>query len=137
MNCPKCQSVDRVKNGKFKEVQKYKFKGCGCQYTRSTARGRPLEQKLLAITLYLHGLSITSIAKIFGVSAPGVLDWIHRYARKNYEKLEPQGDSVVLELDEMWHYLEKKRESSGSGKCWILLQDSYLNGNVVVEVQKP
>ena len=53
MNCPKCQSVDRVKNGKFKEVQKYKFKGCGCQYTRSTVRGRPLEQKLLAITLYL------------------------------------------------------------------------------------
>ena len=135
MQCPKCQSKTKVKCGFVKEVQRYKCKSCGCQYTRLTRRGRPLEQKLLAVTLYVHGLSLSAIAKLFNVSTPGILDWVRRFAREHYEKLEPQGSSVVLEMDEMWHYLGKKRKNSGSGKCWILLPETCLNGNVVIEVR--
>ena len=89
MHCPKCQSDHKVKCGFVKNIQRYKCKQCGCQYTRSTPKGRPVEDKLLAVTLYVHGLSLNTIAKLMHVSTPGVLDWVRRYAKKHYEKLEP------------------------------------------------
>ena len=115
MHCPKCQSTQKVKCGFVKDKQRYKCKECGCQYTRSTPRGKALEQKLLAVTLYVHGLSLNAIAGMMGVSTPGVLDWVKRFAKAHYEKPAPQGDAVVLELDEMWHFIQKKN------KCWVCL----------------
>ena len=67
MNCPKCNSKARVRCGFVNSVQRYKCKECNCQYTRSSARGRPLAQKLLAVTLYMHGMSLNAIAKLMGV----------------------------------------------------------------------
>ena len=136
MHCPKCDYSIGVKNGSVKGVQRYRCKGCGCQYTREIPRGRPLRDKLLAVTLYTHGLSLNAIGKLLGVSTPGILDWVRRYARKHYTKLEPQGDAVILELDEMWHYLGKKHKNSGSGKCWIVLRDNCWNGNVAIEARE-
>ena len=136
MQCPKCQSEKKVKCGFVKEVQRYKCKSCGCQFTRSIPRGRPLKQKLLAVTLYVHGLPLNAIANMMGVSTPGVLDWVKRFAKAHYEKPEPTGNAVVMELDEMWHYIGNKQKNSGSGKSWIVLTDSYLNGNVAIEVPK-
>ena len=137
MHCPKCQSDQKVKCGFVKAIQRYKCKSCGCQFTRDTPRGRPLEQKLLAVTLYVHGLSLNAIANMMGVSTPGVLDWIKRFAKTHYEKPLPQGDAVILELDEMWHYIGKKEKNSGFGKSWIVLKANCLNGNVAIEVRKP
>jgi hypothetical protein len=48
------------------------------------------------------------------VSAQSVLNWIRAFAIANYEKPEPTGRTIVLELDEMWHYVKKKRQ-----KLWI------------------
>ena len=40
-----------------------------------------------------------------------------------------QGAAVVLELDEMWHYL-KKNESYGFGKfCVVIQENSSLGGD--------
>jgi insertion element IS1 protein InsB len=36
------------------------------------------------------------------------------FAKAHYEKPEPTGKTLVLELDEMWHYVNKKRQ-----KLWI------------------
>jgi transposase-like protein len=134
MHCPKCSSTTAVKCGFVKKVQRYKCKNCACQYTRETRRGRPLAQKLMAVTLYLNGISLNAIGRLLDVSTPGVLDWVRRFAREHYEKPQPQGNGVVLEMDEMWHYLQKKRKRSGSGRCWILLQDRCLSGNAVIDV---
>lgn len=136
MNCPKCSSVKYVKSGHVKGVQRYQCKGCRCQFTRDTPRGRPLKTKMLAITMYLHGISLNAIGKIVGVSTPGVLDWIRRFARDNYEKPEPSGQSIIMELDEMWHYVKKRNASSGSGRLLMLIQDDYLTGNVGVVIKE-
>ena len=114
MKCPKCGSQKHVKSGFVKGVQRHKCKGCACQFTRSIPRGRPHKQKLLAITLYAYGLSMRAIGKILGVSTPGILGWIRRYAKAHYEKIVPEdGAALVLELDEMWHYLGKKQKVLG------------------------
>ena len=48
-------------------------------------------------------------AFLLHVSAQAVLNWIRDFAMAHYEKPEPTGRTIVLELDEMWHYLKKKR----------------------------
>ena len=48
----------------------------------------------------------------------------------HYEKPEPDGTVVIVELDEMWHYVKKNGISSGSGKRWMLVQVDCSTGNV-------
>jgi insertion element IS1 protein InsB len=43
-----------------------------------------------------------------------VLNWLRTFAQEHYEKPEPTRRAIILELDEMWHYLKQKRR-----KLWI------------------
>lgn len=54
------------------------------------------------------------IAFLLRVSAQAVLTWIRDLATDYYQKPEPTGRIIVLELDEMGHYLRTKR-----CKLWI------------------
>ena len=127
--CPKCQSIEVVKNGKVQGKQRYKCKSCSLQFTRLTPRGRPAQEKAMAVTLYTLGLSIRAIARLIGVSPTAVLKWIKTFAKTHYEKPAP-GDAIIVELDEMWHYLGSKKTSSGSGKLIVEKLESLLTGNV-------
>ena len=127
--CPKCQSIEVVKNGKAQEKQRYKCKSCSLQFTRLTPRGRPAQEKAMAVTLYTLGLSIRAIARLIGVSPTAVLKWIKTFAKTHYEKPAP-GDAIIVELDEMWHYLGSKKTSYGSGKLIVEKLESLLTGNV-------
>ena len=64
----------------------------------------------MAITLYTLGLSMRAIAKLFDVSATSILRWIRDFAKANYEKPAP-GDAILVELDEVWHYLKSKKQT--------------------------
>jgi transposase len=134
--CPKCQSERVVPNGSAAGKPKKRCQQCGYQFTRTTPRGKPLQTKILAVLLYLSGLSMNRSATLCGVSAQAVLNWIRAFAREHYEKPAPEGKAVVLELDEMWHYLKKNVTNSGSGKRWMLVQVDCSTGNVAV-VTKP
>jgi len=134
-NCPKCKSSQTVKNGFLCNRQRYKCKECGYQFTRTTPRGKPMKDKLLAIVLYMHGLSLNAIARLFNVSAPAVLKWVRNFARKNYEKPKP-GSAVIMEVDEMWHYLQKKPTSSGFGRLIVAIPVNSLTGNVGVVMEE-
>ena len=73
-------------------------------------KGRPESTKRLAVLLYLLGLSMRTISKIVKTDLHAVYRWIRDFAEKNYEKPVPQESGVVVELDEMWHYLEDKKQ---------------------------
>jgi len=70
--------------------------------------------KVHAVLLYLSGISMHRIAFLLRVSAQSVLNWLRTFAQEHYEKPEPTGRVIILELDEMWHYLKQKRR-----KLWI------------------
>jgi transposase-like protein len=112
--CPKCQSDRVIHNGSAAGKPKKQCKQCGYQFTRTTPRGKPLTTKINAVLWYLSGMSMNRIAFLLQVSAQAVLTWIRDCATDSYEKPEPTGRTIVLELDEMWHYLKKKR-----CKLWI------------------
>jgi transposase len=105
---------------------------CGLNFTDTPPRGLPLRLKVEAVLLYLSGLSMNRTAKLLGVSTPTVQAWIERFAEVYAQKPEPEGRAVVVELDEMWHYLKKSRTSSGSGRLGIVLRDGSSTGSWVV-----
>ena len=115
MSCPRCHHPHFVKNGFVKQKQRYKCKDRAYQCTENHAYpGRPLAEKALAVFLYRHGLSMNAIAKMLNAAPSTILEWIRNFANQYAQSPEPQADAVVLELDEMWHYLKKKKQ-----KLWI------------------
>ena len=127
--CPRCSSAKVIKSGFVAGKQRLRCRTCGFQFTRLIPRGRPQKDKVLAVLLYLHGMSMRSIGKIIGVSTVTVLRWIRDFAKRYAHKPEPEGKAQVMELDEMWHYLGKKSTSSGYGRLIIEIQGGWLTGN--------
>ena len=58
MHCRKCGSEAFTKNGVIAGTQRYECKQCGSQFTRETPHGKPMKDKVLALVLYLSGLSM-------------------------------------------------------------------------------
>ena len=138
MTCPRCQHPHFVKNGFSNQKQRYKCKDCHYQWTeKHTYRGRPLAEKALAVFLYCHGLSMNAIAKLLQASPSTLLDWIRNFATQHAKPPEPQQtDTLMLELEEMWHSL-KKKTNSGFGKLCAVIPQNSSPGNVVIGRKQP
>ena len=137
MYCRKCGSEAFVKNGFMAGVQRYKCKKCGFQFTRETPHGRPMKDKILALVLYLSGLSMNAIGNIIGVSTQSIMRWIRMF----YDKFIPQNEIETkfdeIEIDEMYSYINKKKIQSGSGRLLIITLEGFSAGDVVIVVPKP
>ena len=137
LRCKRCGSGEHTRNGFMRGKQRYRCKACGLNFTDTPPRGKPLALKVTAVLLYVSGLSMNRTAKLLGVSTPSVMAWIEQFAAAYGQKPEPEGRAVVIELDEMWHYLKKNPTSSGCGKLGIVLQDVSSTGNWAVVTRPP
>ncbi len=137
LRCKECGSEEHVKNGFMRGKQRYRCKACGLNFTDTPLPGKPLAMKVTAVLLYVSGLSMNRTAKLLGVSTPTVQAWIEQFAKVHAQKPAPEGRAVVIELDEMWHYLKKSRISSGSGKLGIVLRGNWWTGNAAVVTLPP
>jgi transposase len=134
LNGKKCGGEKHVKAGFIKGEQRYLCKDCGCKFVPTRQHGKPPKDKLLAVWLYCHGLSFRTIAKLFKVSPKAVFVWVKTFAKENYVKPEPQGESVIVELDEMGHDLHAKKHRSGYGKRIVAIPVNSSTGNVEGEI---
>src|SRR5947199_2920747 len=132
LQCKRCGSGEHVKNVFMKRLHRYRCKACGLNFTDTPPRGMPLRLKATAVLLYLSGLSMNRTAKLLGVSTPSVMTWIEQFAKAYAQKPEPEGRAVVVELDEMWHFLKKRPTSSGPGRLGIVLPDGSSTGSWAV-----
>ena len=132
LRCKRCGGEEHVRNSLMRGKQRYRCKACGLNFTDTPPRGMPLRVKAPAVLLYVSGLSMNRTAKLLGVPTPSVMEWIEQFAKGHARKPEPEGRALVIELDEMWHYLKKRPTSSGSGKLGIVLQVDWLTGNAAV-----
>ena len=137
LRCKGCGSEEHVKNGFMRGKQRYRCKACGLNFTDTPLPGKPLAMKVTAVLLYVSGLSMNRTAKLLGVSTPTVQAWIEQFAKVYAQKPTPEGRAVVIELDEMWHYLKKSQNRSGSGKLGIVLQGSWWTGSAAVVTRPP
>ena len=135
--CKRCGSAKYVKNGLMRGKQRYLCKTCGLTFTDTPARGKLLAMKIVAVLLYVSGLSMNRTAKLLGVSTPTIQAWLEQFAAAYAQKPEPEGRAVVIELDEMWHCLKKSPSCSGFGKLGIVLQASWWTGSAAVVTRPP
>jgi IS1 family transposase/transposase-like protein len=112
--CPTCQRDHVIHKGSAAGKPQNRWKPCGEPFPRMTPRGKPLAMTGNAVLWYLSAMSMTRIASLLRVSAQAVLPWMRTCATDSYEKPEPTGRTLVLQRDEMWHYLKKKQQ-----KLWI------------------
>jgi transposase len=115
LRCKRCGSEEHVKNGRMRNKQRYLCKECGLNFTDTPPRGKALALKAAAVLLYVSGLSMNRTAQLLGVSAPTIQAWLEQFAAAYAQKPEPEGRAVVIELDEMWHYLKKTRSAKLAG----------------------
>jgi transposase len=114
--CPACAGAVLIRSGHACGRQRWRCKGCGRQFTRTEPRGKPVTMKLEAVGLYCTGLSLNAIGKRLGVSTQSVMRWVRDHAKAHCPKPGPQARALVVEIDEMWHFVEKKPAACGSGK---------------------
>lgn len=137
MICRKCGSEAFVKNGFMAGAQKYKCKQCGFQFTRDTPHGKPMKDKILALILYLSGMSMSMIARIIGVSLTSIIRWIRKFSDEVKSEELLNSNFEEIEVDEMCSYINKKKIVFGSGKLLITTLESSSGGSVVIVVPKP
>ena len=132
--CPYCESRRLIKNGSSYGVPKWRCKDCGRQTSFKPPRGEPAWKKDTAVLLYTLGLSMNAIGKLLGVSTPSLLNWLRAHATSQASRPQPEpGEAVVvMDLDELWHFIKKKPTSSGSGWLLIALANDSLTGNAAI-----
>ena len=135
--CKRCGGEEHTKNGFMRGKQRYRCRACGLNFTDTPPRGMSLQVKVTAVLLYVSGLSMNRTAKLLGVSTPSVMTWIEQFAKDHAPKPEPLGRALVIELDEMWHYLKKSPTSSGSGRLGIGLRGGSSTGSWAVVTELP
>jgi transposase len=127
--CKLCKSEEIKKNGQIRGKQRYKCKECGYTYVLGDKRVK-LNDKVEALVLLLYSTgkgSYRFIARLLGVSVYAVYIWVKRAG--NRYKPDDIGESTTeIEIDEMWHYIQKKVISAGYLKDLIELQKSVLLG---------
>lgn len=136
MECPRCQSISKVKNGVLNNIQCYKCKDCGCNYTRSYKYYQEKDKKRrFALSMYLEGLGFHSIARLLGVSHVSILNWIRKYG-KELESIRNIRPCKTMELDEIHSYVGNKKATDGFGLLLIETPENTLIWSWEAEGQK-
>jgi len=132
-DCKFCGASSLVKNGFNAGVQRYKCKECGRNMRQGDKRVRySYEQKMKVIRMVLEGVGIRSIARLEGVSPPLVLHWMREVSTLIQEQLAQaravaeRGDIQILELDELFSYVQKNKTASMSGLLWTESEVRWL-----------
>jgi len=137
LRCKRCGSGEHVRNGLMRGRRRYLCKACGLDLTDTPPRGMPLRVEATAVLPRLGGPPTNRTAKLPGVSTPGVMTRIERFARAFARRPGPEGRAVVVGPDGMWRFLERRPTSPGSGRPGIVLQGEWLTGNAGVVTPAP
>jgi transposase-like protein len=116
--CTKCQSANIVKNGKTKAGrQKYHCKVCNAYGTINPSVPYTPERKAEILRAYHERSSLRGIERTFGVARQTVAKWLKDKADSLpiMPPLEEAHPGDVLELDELWSFVEAKKTNDGSG----------------------
>ena len=115
MDCPKCKSSQKKKNGFRRGKQSFRCKNCGCQYVaHPSSRAYSQQIKQTCIEMYLNGMGIKGISRVTKISHVTILNWIQAAGESLSD--EPQDEEIpeITEIDELQTFVGNKRN-----KYWV------------------
>ena len=135
--CKHCGSGSFVRNGMAHGRQRYRCQACGRSFTATPPRGKPPAMKALAGLLYALGhVSQGMIAKLLGVSHVAVYKW-GRAAGETTPGPSAAPSSGIVQIDEMWHFVDGKKTRFGSGRPTTLWHGEPWPGSWVGVMMRP
>ena len=137
LRCKHCGSGSFVRNGMAAGHQRYRCKACGRNFTATPPRGKPPAMKALALLLYgLGSVSQGMIAKLLGVSHVAVYRRVRKAGEETPAPSAAPFDNIV-QIDEMWHFVDGKKTRFGSGEPTILWHGEPWPGSWVGVMTRP
>ena len=137
LSCKRCGGAAFVKNGTVRGHQRYRCKCCGCNFTATPERGKPAAMKALAVLLYAMGnASQGMIARLLDVSHVTIYKWL-RAAGEAAPVPAATPSSGIVQIDEMWHFVNGKKTRFGCGEPTILWHGEPWPGNWVGVMMRP
>ncbi|KAA6312241.1 hypothetical protein EZS27_036792 [termite gut metagenome] len=77
MYCPRCESLNYLKDGFVKSLQRYECKECRYHYTIAKQSDvKSAETRGMALKLYLERLGFLSIGRLLQISYGTVYAWV-------------------------------------------------------------
>ena len=128
MLCVKCSSDYITKYGKRSGKQCYLCKTCGCQFTGD--KNFIENEKRVALTLAVFGMSSRKISTLLGYSHPTILNWIKEFEKT---RTSPRED-YFMNLDDLSSFLHE-RSKNPQGRKFTGMQ-AALTWNVENEMSK-
>ncbi len=137
ISCKRCAGAAFVKNGTVRGHQRYRCKACGCNFTATPERGKPVAMKALAVLLYgLGNASQGMIARLLGVSHVAVYRWV-RAAGETAPAPSAEASGGIVQIDEMWHFVDGKKTRFGCGGPLTLWHGEPWPGSWVGVMTRP
>ncbi len=123
--CKYCGSCELSKNGQTRGKQRYKCKQCKKNQVESDGRSERKYSKAikhLAVSMYLNCMGFRAIGRVLQVPFQSVHYWIKQAGQKvediASQKIEESSTIEILEMDELFTYVQKK---SGKFEYGLLL----------------
>ena len=136
MECKNCKSEKVVKSGKVREKQRYKCKECSYNFVIGDERTNEKIAALKALCVLFYSLgkgSYNMLGKLFGRNRSLIYRWI-REAGINTEEPIIDGEITQIEFDEMWHFIQSKKQNFGSSKPLTVAAGELSPGFSVVVI---
>ena len=136
--CKNCKSERIVKSGKVRGKQRFKCKECGYNFVDGDERTNEKIAALKALCVLLYSLgegSYNMMGKLFGRNRSLIYRWI-REAGLNTDEPTINGEIRQIEFDEMWHFIQRKKENFGSSKPLTVAAGELSPGFSVVVISQ-
>ncbi len=115
MDCPKCKSSQKKKNGLRRGKQSFKCKRCGYQYVENPTSGAyPPEVKQLCLKMYLNGMGFRGIARVTEIDHTTIINWVEEAAESLSDEPPDSEIPEITEIDELQTFVGNKKN-----KLWI------------------
>ena len=137
LKCLRCGCEKAVKNGFIFGVQRYKCKKCGYQYTKTTPHGRSNHEKRAAVMLYASGLSMSTIARIIGVSVQTVSRWIRTFYTKKMEEIPQMKPMRRVTLKEVLEFFQTLTKEELKHEIFVLSAQLPSGSDIRILIDNP
>ena len=137
--CKNCKSEKVVKSGKIRGKQRYKCNECGYNFVIGDGRTNEKIAALKALCVLFYSLgkgSYNMLGKLFGRNRSLIYRWI-REAGLNTQAPSIDGEITQIEFDEMWHFIQSKKENFGSSRPLTAVAGELSPGFSVVVIAQP